>query len=265
MLFWSKADNAALPRAHNGGEGQDGLARIDTRSIDRDEAAERATSGAMLELVEGHAGGWAQTLVASGRRFFDLTFAVLALTATFPLMIVIILTIRMSSEGPALYRQRRIGRRGRPFDCLKFRTMVPDADSVLADLLDADPELRQEFREKHKLTNDPRITRIGQFLRRTSLDELPQFINVLKGDMSVVGPRPIVAEETERYGQFLPIVLSVRPGITGLWQVSGRNDTTYEERVWLDQTYVLNRSVLLDLRIILKTVRVMVAPSNGAY
>lgn len=143
--------------------------------------------------------------------------------------------------------------------------MVMKADEVLDALLANDEALRAEFEEKHKLTNDPRITRIGGLLRKTSLDELPQFWNILRGDMSVVGPRPLVSGETERYGPHLPLILSVRPGLTGLWQVSGRNDTTYEERIDLDRRYVLSRNLARDLLIIAKTVVVMLKPSNGAY
>lgn len=220
---------------------------------------------ATLEVVEGHHRSWLSRLVGAGRRVFDITFAMIALLVTLPLMIAIVLAIRFTSPGTAMYRQRRLGLRGHPFDCLKFRTMVSDADVILEDLLANDAELREEFEEKHKLTNDPRITWVGALLRKTSLDELPQFWNVLKGEMAVVGPRPIVHAEQERYGPYLPLVLSVRPGLTGLWQVSGRNDTTYEERVELDRRYVLSRNLWRDIVIILKTVRAMVTPKNGAY
>jgi lipopolysaccharide/colanic/teichoic acid biosynthesis glycosyltransferase len=196
---------------------------------------------------------------------FDIGFAAVALTLTLPLMILIIAAIRFTSPGPAFYRHRRVGLRGRPFDCLKFRTMVTDADKVLEELLDSDLTLREEFDRKYKLTEDPRVTGVGKILRKTSLDELPQFWNIMTGDMGVVGPRPLVADETGRYGPDLPLVLSVRPGLTGLWQVSGRNDTTYEERVELDRRYVLERSLGTDLKIIAKTVGVMVRRENGAY
>lgn len=144
--------------------------------------------------------------------------------------------------------------------------MVPNADKKLRDLLEKSPQMRQEFEETFKLKNDPRITWIGKFLRVSSLDELPQFVNVLKGEMSVVGPRPLVKDELLRYGAEIDYVLSVKPGVTGLWQVSGRNDISYEDRVRLDVSYVEERNLALDLMLILKTVGVIVLPkNNGAY
>lgn len=265
MLFWSRAADAASPNVRQRPDSNtDGLFWADAEFVNQVEETADSRHN-QLELIQSSASGWGALVRSAGRRTFDIVFSLLALFVTLPLMIVIVLTIRLSSAGPAFYRQRRLGVRGRSFDCLKFRTMVADAEGVLTELLARRPELKREFEEKHKLTNDPRITRVGHLLRKTSLDELPQFLNVLKGDMSVVGPRPIVSEETDRYGQFLPLVLSVRPGITGLWQVSGRNDTTYEERVELDCYYVKNRSLLLDLKIIFKTVWVLAKPSNGAY
>ena len=266
MLFWSKADDAALSNAQQGqGDSQaEGLFLVQHGLANR--AGETADSRRVqLELIQSSESSWWDRFRSGARRTFDIVFSLLALAATLPLMLVIVLAIKFSSDGPTFYRQRRLGLRGSQFECLKFRTMVANAEEVLSELLSQNPELKEEFDKKHKLTDDPRITRIGRFLRRTSLDELPQFLNVLKGDMSVVGPRPIVKEETDRYGEFLPLVLSVRPGITGLWQVSGRNDLTYKERVKLDCSYVENRNLLVDLKIILKTVRVMVTPSNGAY
>jgi lipopolysaccharide/colanic/teichoic acid biosynthesis glycosyltransferase len=198
------------------------------------------------------------------RRLFDVSFAALALLLTAPIFAVLLLMIRGTSRGPAVYKHRRIGRGGNQFDCLKFRTMVEDADRALEKLLDECPDCRAEFDATYKLKNDPRITSVGKFLRRTSLDELPQFWNVLRGDMSVVGPRPIVEEERERYGEDLSVVLSVRPGLTGLWQVSGRNDLDYQTRVDLDKRYVLTRRFASDMQIILKTLSVMVK-KDGAY
>lgn len=202
--------------------------------------------------------------LAAGRRFFDIGFAAIALLLSAPVSLLLISMIRLTSEGPAIYKHRRVGQNGKPFDCLKFRTMVEGADEVLDDLLEKCTDCRDEFEETQKLKDDPRITRVGKLLRRTSLDELPQFWNVLRGDMGVVGPRPIVDEEKVRYGKDLPVVLSIRPGLTGLWQVSGRNDIDYEDRVALDRDYVVNRTPIKDAGIIVKTVTVMFK-RDGAY
>jgi undecaprenyl-phosphate galactose phosphotransferase len=174
-------------------------------------------------------------------------------------------TIKLSSRGKVVYSHERIGRGGKPFRCFKFRTMFNDADKRLLDILEACPELRMEWEEKHKLVKDPRITLIGKILRKTSLDELPQFWNVLKGDLSIVGPRPVVQEEINKhFGVKAYKILSVRPGITGLWQVSGRNDTTYKTRLTLDEAYVDSHNLLLDAKLILKTIPKMLF-SRGAY
>ena len=157
-----------------------------------------------------------------------------------------------------LFAHYRVGHDGKLFRCMKFRSMLRNSDQLLADLLHDDPQVRAEWDRDQKLANDPRVTAVGHFLRRTSLDELPQLLNVLRGEMSLVGPRPITLAELTRYGRVRWHYLSVRPGITGLWQVSGRNNTTYEERVALDRRYVEQRSVWLDLSILLKTVRVVV-------
>ncbi len=152
----------------------------------------------------------------------------------------------------------RVGYEGKLFRCMKFRTMLRNSEQVLADLLRNDPQARAEWARDQKLANDPRTTRVGRFLRRSSLDELPQLLNVLRGEMNLVGPRPITVAELTRYGSLRWHYLSVRPGITGLWQVSGRNNTTYDERVALDRRYVEQRSWWFDLGILLKTVRVVV-------
>ena len=169
----------------------------------------------------------------------------------------------MTSRGPAFYRHERVGRSGRPIGCLKLRTMVVDADGRLAELLASDPALAEEFALTFKLKKDPRVTRLGHLLRRTSLDELPQLVNVLRGEMSLVGPRPITEEEMRRYGQYMPIVLSARPGMTGLWQVSGRNDVSYATRVALDVQYAFGQSLGGDLSILARTVRRVLRPSRG--
>jgi exopolysaccharide production protein ExoY len=182
-----------------------------------------------------------------------------------PLYAAIGLVVKLDSPGPVFYRHRRIGRDGRVFHCLKFRTMYRNADSRLDEILRRDPQAAAEFAATFKLKNDPRITRIGRILRKTSLDEMPQFINVVAGEMSVVGPRPIVAEELVRYGDWAGNLLAVRPGVTGHWQVSGRNDTTYDERVALDMHYLRNWSLSEDIRIVFKTIGAILERANGAY
>lgn len=197
-------------------------------------------------------------------RVFDFIFSLLALVLLFPLLVLISILVKFSSEGSILYKQKRVGFQGTYFFVYKFRTMVENADEYLSELLKNDQKLQLEYEEYHKLKIDPRITKIGHLLRRTSLDELPQFINVLRGEMSLVGPRPIVELETSRYGKHLDELLSVLPGMTGLWQIWGRNDTTYEERVFLDMTYIRKRSIGLNIYIILSTCSVMVK-QKGAY
>ncbi len=200
------------------------------------------------------------------KRSGDIVFSLAVLALGSPLLLLLALLVKLSSPGPVFYVQRRIGRGYKGFGCIKFRTMRKDADRILKTLLEQSPELKAEFKKDFKLKADPRITPIGVFLRRSSLDELPQFINVLKGQMSVVGPRPIVWDELERYGRQMDEVLAVRPGLTGLWQVSGRNNLSYDARVQLDVSYARRRTVLLDLAIILRTVGVILYPRDrGAY
>jgi undecaprenyl-phosphate galactose phosphotransferase len=197
------------------------------------------------------------------KRLFDIVGALALLVLLAPLFAYLIWRIWQTGGAP-VFSHARVGRYGRPFGCLKFRTMVPDAERVLKRVLEADPAARAEWERDFKLKDDPRITRIGAFLRRTSLDELPQLWNVLKGEMSLVGPRPIIEEELERYGDQVGYYLETRPGITGLWQISGRNDTGYEDRVALDSWYVRNWSLWYDLVILVKTVRVVLR-REGAY
>jgi lipopolysaccharide/colanic/teichoic acid biosynthesis glycosyltransferase len=180
-----------------------------------------------------------------------------------PLFAIIVVLIWQRDGGPVLFAHYRVGYEGKLFRCMKFRTMLRNSEEVLSDLLRDDPQARAEWERDHKLVNDPRVTRIGRFLRRSSLDELPQLLNVLRGEMNLVGPRPITVAELARYGRVRWHYLSVRPGITGLWQVSGRNNTTYEQRVALDRRYVEQRSLWLDLGILLRTMRV-VAVREGA-
>ena len=200
------------------------------------------------------------------KRLIDITASSLALILGAPLFLVVALAVWSSSPGKLFYVQRRLGRGRQPFGCIKFRTMVQGADRQLRSTLKNSAQLREDFHCRFKLKNDPRITPVGHILRRTSLDELPQFLNILRGEMSLVGPRPIVRAEVERYGEAIDQVLSIRPGLTGLWQVSGRNNLTYAQRVALDLRYVARRSILLDIAIIWRTVGVVLFPKDkGAY
>lgn len=187
-------------------------------------------------------------------RAVDVAVALLALVMAFPVLLLIALVIRASGSGPVVFAHRRVGRGGRPFRCLKFRTMAVDADQRLKALLEADPVAREEWARTQKLRTDPRVTWYGGFLRRSSLDELPQLVNVLRGEMSLVGPRPIVESEIPRYGRHFAIYCSVKPGLTGLWQVQRSHDTSYRRRIAFDVAYARSRSVPLNLRIIALTV-----------
>jgi exopolysaccharide production protein ExoY len=200
---------------------------------------------------------------AFNRRGMDITGALVLGLVFLPIILVVMLLVRRS-QGPIFFPHERVGLHGRSFRCFKFRSMVTDADQMLEDLLATNPEVRAEWLETRKLRNDPRVTRVGRFLRRTSLDELPQLWNVLRGDMSLVGPRPVVREELREYGRNLPVYLASKPGLTGLWQVTGRSDTTYRRRVAMDVCYSRRQCVALDLLILLKTVGVVLG-SRGAY
>lgn len=222
-----------------------------TDRLPREHVVGRATEGEVRPLREAL------------KRLFDIVFATLLGIVFSPLIVVIAILLRRQG-GPVIFRHRRIGRHGKAFDCMKFRSMVPDADRVLRDLLERHPEFHAEWLRDHKLKVDPRVTGVGRFLRRTSLDELPQLWNVIRGEMSLVGPRPVVREELLRYGRCACIYLAARPGVTGLWQVSGRNNTDYRRRVVLDVYYVRRHSLLLDLYILFKTTFVVLGGS-GAY
>jgi lipopolysaccharide/colanic/teichoic acid biosynthesis glycosyltransferase len=191
-------------------------------------------------------------LIYPGKRAFDMFGAAFLGVLLSPLILIIVFMIRIEGE-PVLFRHKRIGQNGRVFHCLKFRTMVHDAEQVLRDVLRDNPELLDEWIQNHKIRNDPRITPVGRFLRLTSLDELPQIWNILRGDMSLVGPRPVVREELLRYGRNVAHYLAVKPGLTGLWQVKGRSDTSYRRRVAMDTYYVRNQGIVLDLRIVAAT------------
>lgn len=199
------------------------------------------------------------------KRIFDLTLSILILPLFIILFLFIAILIKLTSPGPILFKQVRIGRNGKPIVVYKFRTMYVDADKRLKELLEKDEKLRQEWETIRKLKNDPRITPIGKFLRKISLDELPQILNVIKGDMSFVGPRPVLKEEIEKYyKEYAKFYYLVKPGITGLWQVSGRNNIDYNRRVELDTFYVVNWSLWLDIFILIKTIKVLLK-KEGAY
>ncbi len=200
------------------------------------------------------------------KKVLDIFSGLLALILISPIFVLIIILIKFSSMGPIFFLHKRIRKGGKTFYCIKFRTMHPEADDILKNILSRDEEIRIEYHETQKIKNDPRITTIGKLLRKTSLDEVPQLINVIKGEMSIVGPRPIIEEEKIRYGDSMSNVFSVNPGITGLWQVSGRNNLTYKRRVELDNLYVNNMNFLMDLRIMIRTIGVILFPRDrGAY
>ncbi|HLO99896.1 MAG TPA: exopolysaccharide biosynthesis polyprenyl glycosylphosphotransferase [Fimbriimonas sp.] len=198
------------------------------------------------------------------KTLFDYLIAVIALLLVWPLVLLLALLIKLEDGGNVFYAQVRVGRQGQLFGCYKFRTMWMDADSRLAAILESSPEAAAEWAADHKLKNDPRITRVGKFLRKTSLDELPQLINILMGTMSLVGPRPITSAEVDKYGNDIKFYYNVKPGLTGLWQVSGRNDVSYEKRVELDRWYAENWTLWLDISILAKTIPVLVF-RKGSY
>ncbi len=198
------------------------------------------------------------------KRALDVTLAAAIGLIFLPVIAAITLVVRLSGPGPVFYADTRIGRRGRRIRIYKFRTMVDDAERVLREYLDRNPAARTEWEETRKLKFDPRVTKTGQWLRRTSLDELPQVWNVLRGDMSFVGPRPILVDEVDGYGRVFALYATVRPGITGLWQVSGRNNTSYRQRVFLAAYYVRNRNLLMDAWIVARTPWAVVS-RTGAY
>lgn len=191
---------------------------------------------------------------AGAIRMLDIIVAGAALTLLSPVLLAVALAIKLFDPGPLLFAHKRLGEGGRPFRCLKFRSMTVDADVRLARLLEVDPAARAEWAETHKLRSDPRITPIGRFLRRSCLDELPQLVNVLRGEMSLVGPRPITAAEAARYGRHFPVYCSLKPGITGLWQVKRQDQTSYRRRVAFDLAYARSRSLALNCAILLLTV-----------
>ncbi|MDP1834855.1 MAG: sugar transferase [Chlamydiales bacterium] len=199
------------------------------------------------------------------KRAFDIAFSLCAIIIGLPLYALLALVVKLSSTGKVIFGHERVGRGGKIFKCYKFRTMYPNADQMLESVLNESPALRAEWDICRKLTNDPRITPIGHILRKTKLDEIPQFWNVLVGDLSIVGPRPVCADEIQKYyGVKSYKILSVRPGITGLWQTSDRREMTYQERINLDEQYIDRQNFFLDLLLVLKTIPTMVRPRGAS-
>jgi len=198
------------------------------------------------------------------KRIFDIVFSIFLIFLFSPIIVITAILIKLTSKGPIFYVQERPGRFGRMIKIYKFRTMYLDADKKLEEILKNNEELREEFMKYRKLKNDPRITPLGRFLRRFSIDEIPQLFNVLKGDMSIVGPRPYQIDEIEHMGEYKDIVLSVRPGLTGLWQISGRSDLSFQAKLKIETWYVLNWNLWLDLFIIIRTIPAVIS-GKGAY
>ena len=200
------------------------------------------------------------------KRILDFLFAFFLIILLIPLFIIIGILIKISSKGSIIYIQKRIGKHNTSFSCYKFRTMDPESKYLLKEILIKNPIYKKQFSETRKIINDPRITKIGKFLRFSSLDELPQIFNVFKGDMSFIGPRPIIKSEIKKYGKEFEKVFSIKPGISGLWQVSGRNNLSYDKRVELDVHYSENISFLLDIKIFVKTIIIILFPfGRGAF
>jgi exopolysaccharide production protein ExoY len=220
-------------------------------------AARDARPAASMQRGDAPVGG-------AAKRVLDIGIAVVALLLCVPLLAFVVALIKCWDRGPIFYVHWRIGYEGRPFGCLKFRTMVPNGDEVLQSYLTASPAAAREWAETRKLKSDPRVTTLGTILRKSSLDELPQLINVLRGDMSLVGPRPIVPAEAGMYGQELGAYLRSRPGLTGAWQVSGRNNESYARRVAMDRNYVEHWSLWRDIVIMARTVPVLLT-TRGSY
>ena len=205
-----------------------------------------------------------QELQFGHSRALDLVGATILLLIALPFLVILAIVLTFDSPGPLFFVQRRVGRNGRTFPCMKFRTMCRDADAALHAHLASSPIARAEWAKDHKLRDDPRITRLGGLVRKLSLDEFPQLFNILRGEMSLVGPRPIIQDEAIRYGRYIDEYTKVRPGLTGLWQVSGRNDVSYRRRVSIDCYYVRNRTIFLDLAILFRTLPVVLG-AKGSY
>lgn len=195
------------------------------------------------------------------KRIIDFSLSLIGLIILSPVFLIIAILIKKESNGPVFFKHKRIGKNGKEIYLYKFRSMVPNAEELIKNFT---PEQMKEFKENFKLENDPRVTRIGKILRKTSLDELPQLINILKGDLSIIGPRPVVKDELEKYGANKEKFLSVTPGLTGYWAANGRSDITYEQRMTMELYYVDNRSFKLDMKIFIKTI-ISVLRKEGAY
>jgi len=234
----------------------------DTISIHPDESITISIGASVVPTVEAREPHTPQTQTRL-ERAVDVAVAIGIGMALAPVWMTVAAVSKFTDSGPVLFGHERLGLNGRVFRCWKFRTMRTDADEALRKLLASDPVAAEEWARDHKLSDDPRVTRLGKFLRRFDLDEIPQLINVLNGDMSVVGPRPIVHDEADRFGDRLPVVLSVKPGLTGLWQVSGRNCMSYDDRVVTEAEYASTRTLAGDLRIIVKTPLVLTRSNFG--
>ena len=211
--------------------------------------------------------GWGETKDNGqdlAKRAIDLVLTMSGGLCLLPFLLVIAVLVAVDNRGRVIFAHRRIGKNGKEFQCYKFQTMIPNAQEALEKYLSTNPKAKKEWEENFKLMHDPRVTKLGSFLRKTSLDELPQLWNVIKGEMSLVGPRPIVAKEIKYYGDNFKEYAMCKPGITGIWQVSGRSDTTYEERVAMDTWYAYNRTNMLDLKYLFKTIKIVLL-GKGAY
>jgi len=236
---------------------------MDKRVVDQAIGGEEPLSARASRLSLGAAPGipgksLSKTARSAGKRAFDFGAALVLLILAAPLFAVVALLVSMDG-GPVFFRHRRVGRGGALFGCWKFRTMILDAEPCLEEYFSHHPQALDEWRREQKLAFDPRVTPIGKFLRRSSLDELPQLLNVLAGEMSLVGPRPVTVDELRHYGTAAPLYMSARPGITGLWQVSGRNDVGYAQRVALDEQYLQRGGALLDFLILYRTIGVVLS------
>jgi exopolysaccharide production protein ExoY len=261
----NRISSLAKREAPDPGQGERVVSTYSTDAYNRtpDNSFENDFRGGWVASTNWH-GEQPSVVGGSVKRAFDISGALIAILLLFPLFCLIALAIKLWDRGPVLYRHRRVGLNGRVFVCLKFRTMVIDAEAVLSSHLAVNGEAAREWEEIRKLKRDPRITPFGLAMRKTSIDELPQLLNILRGDMSFVGPRPIVTDEVPKYGASIHHYFCARPGLTGAWQISGRNDVDYSTRVALDREYVQAWSLWRDLAIIAKTARVVVT-SRGCY